>query len=131
MSEDRVIEQGERLGEELAAQRAKRGAGRWRCPADLRARTVAYAVACNADGESHARIASRLGIRQRTLSRWIARWRRSDPVVRPVAIVPSVRRASAPVTASASSPLRLVTPRGFVVEGLDAGQLASLLRILG
>jgi transposase-like protein len=131
MSEGRIIDEGERWSEELAAQRAKRDGGRWRCPHDLRGRIVAYALVCSADGESHTRTAARLGIKQRTLSRWIARWRHSHPVVRQVAIVPAERRTNRRPAVPASSELRLRTPRGFVVEGLDAELLASLLQVLG
>ena len=67
-------------------------------------------------------------MKQRTLSRWIARWRRAGCRVRQPAIVPSPGSRSAPPPASAA--LRQVTPRGFVVEGLDAELLASLLQVL-
>ena len=49
---------------------------------------MAYAVACSADGESHGRVAERLGVGQGTVSRWIRRRRRAKGSVRPVAIVP-------------------------------------------
>jgi hypothetical protein len=131
MSEDQIIERGEGLAEELAAQRRETVDRRWRCSLDLRRRIVAYALACSADGESHARIAARVGLKQRTLSRWIARWRASDAGVHRVAIVPSGRPAGAPVAGPAPRELRLVTPRGFVVEGLDLERLVSLLQVLG
>ena len=68
-------------------------------------------------------------MKQRTLSRWLARSRRVGARVRQVAIVPSPGGRSAPLPASAA--LRLVTPRGFIVEGLDAERLALLLQVLG
>jgi hypothetical protein len=46
-----------------------------------------------------------------------------------VAIVPAVHDRSTPP--AALPPLRLLTPRGFVVEGLDQELLVSLLRVLG
>lgn len=88
-------------------------------------------MGCSADGESHRRIAGRLGLKQPTLSRWVARARISHAVVRPVAIIPSGRPAGAPVAGPTPRELRLVTPRGFVVEGLDLERLASLLQVLG
>lgn len=129
MDIERIIEQGEHLSEELAKQRQPAVGRRWRCPVDLRCRVVAYAVACSADGESHQRIADRLGVTQCTLSRWIRRWRQAGAGVRPVAIVPATHELATPP--AARTPLRLVSPRGFVVEGLDAELLASLLQVLG
>ena len=95
----------------------------------LRARIVAYAVTCSADGESHRRIADRLGMRQRTLSRWIRTWRQAGAGVRAVAIVPAEPRHT--VAPASRGSVRLVTPHGFVVEGLDPEVLVSLLQVLG
>ena len=53
MDDERILEQGQHLSEELAKERQRAGRQRWRCPVALRARVVAYAVACSADGESH------------------------------------------------------------------------------
>jgi transposase-like protein len=94
----------------------------------LRAELVAYAVACRADGESHQRVAERLGLIQPTLSRWIRKARAATPGLRQLAIVPSARRRDAP---PAPAGLRLVSPNGFTVEGLDLHHVADLLRILG
>jgi transposase-like protein len=88
---------------------------------------VAYAVACAADGESHRCIATRLGVVQPTLSRWIREGALRGGGFRSVAIVPSERRATRPMP----SAVRLLTPRGFIVEGLDPELLVSLLRVLG
>ena len=129
MDDERIIEQGQHLFEELAGQRQRAGRQRWRCPVDLRARIVAYAVTCSADGESHRRIAERLGMTQRTLSRWIRTWRQAGAGVRAVAIVPAEHRQ--PVVPAARGPVRLLTPHGFVVEGLDPEMLVSLLQVLG
>jgi transposase-like protein len=129
MDEERIIEQGQRLSEELANERQRARGGRWRCPLALRSRIVAYAGACSADGESHQRIADRIGVTQRTLSRWIRRAGQAGAGVRPVAIVPSTRgQATRP---AARTPLRLLTPHGFAVEGLDPELLVSLLQVLG
>jgi hypothetical protein len=128
MSDDPIEGQGQQLGDELGGERRVAGGlHRWRCSSDLRARVVAYAVACAADGESHRRIAERLGLVQPTLSRWIRETGGRAAGFRSVAIVPSGRRQGGPPAAS----LRLLTPRGFVVEGLDPELLASLLQVLG
>lgn len=129
MDDERILEQGEHFSEELAEQRQQAGRKRFWCPVDLRARIVAYAVACSADGESHRRIAERLGMKQRTLSRWIRAWRQAGAGVRAVAIVPAEHRHTAPPACPA--PLRLVSPHGYVIEGLDRDLLVSLLQVLG
>ena len=129
MDDERILEQGKHLSDELAKEQQRAGRQRWRCPVDLRTRIVAYAVACSADGESHRRIADRLGMRQRTLSRWIRAWRQAGAGVRAVAIVPAEHRHTAPPASPA--PLRLVSPRGYVIEGLDPEMLVSLLQVLG
>ncbi|MFZ5785804.1 MAG: helix-turn-helix domain-containing protein [Acidobacteriota bacterium] len=129
MDDEGILEQGQRLSEELARERQGVEGRRWRCAVDLRARIVAHAVGCSADGESHQRIADRLGMTQRTLTRWIRAWRQAGAGVRQVAIVPASRRRAIPAADRVS--LRLRTPRGFVVEGLDAELLVSLLQVLG
>ena len=129
MDDELIIEQGQHLSEELAKEQRRAGRQRWRCPVDLRARIVAYAVACSADGESHHCVAERLGMKQRTLSRWIRTWRQAGAGVRAVAIVPAEHRHTAPPACPA--PLRLVSPHGYVIEGLDPDLLVSLLQVLG
>lgn len=52
--------------------------------------------ACSADGESNRRIAERLGMTQRTLSRWIRKARQAGAGVRQLAIVPAEHRRAAP-----------------------------------
>jgi transposase-like protein len=130
MSDDRVEEQGQQLRNALGGERqAAGGDHRWRCSSNVRQRVVAYAVACWADGESHGRVAERLAIGQCTLSRWIRRTRQAKGSVRPVAIVPTTPDRATPP--AARPPLHLLTPQGFVVEGLDPELLVSLLRVLG
>jgi hypothetical protein len=127
---EEIGETGQRLRGELEAERE--GAGgvrRWRCSRALRERVVAYAVECAARRESHDRIAGRLGLAQETLSRWIRESAGSNDF-RQVAIVPSTGgRASEPAAEPAA--LRVITPHGFIVEGLDLEHLAGLLRVLG
>ena len=88
---------------------------------------MGYAATCTVGGEAHGRIAARLGLTQSTLSRWIREAGDSDPGFRSVAIVPSEQKAGRPLP----STVRLLTPNGFVVEGVDPDLLVSLLRVLG
>ena len=128
MSEDHVDEQGQELHRKKVRERHRAGGThRWRCSADLRTQVVAYAGACVANGESHGGIAVRLGLTQSTLSRWIREAGESDLGFRSVAIVPSGQKAARPLL----STLRLLTPHGFAVEGLDPELLLSLLQVLG
>jgi transposase-like protein len=130
MTDDHIEGQGQQLRDELDRERRKAGGDhRWRCSSDVRERVVAYAVACSADGESHGRVAERLGVGQGTLSRWIRRRRQAKGSVRPVAIVPAQGRHAAPPVARA--PLRLVSPHGYVIEGLEPELPVSILQVLG
>lgn len=130
MSNDHSEEQGQQLRAELDGERRRAGGSyRWWCSDELRFRAVRYAVACSLDGESHGRIGSTLGLTQSTLSRWIRDSAGAGSGFHEVAIVPATHdRSTAPPP---SLPLRLLTPRGFVVEGLDPELLVSLLRVLG
>jgi hypothetical protein len=122
-----IEEQGEQLREEVESERKRAGGvHHWRCSDELRERIVRYAVTRSAEGESHRRIAGRLGLEQATVSRWIRESAGSNDF-RPVAIVPAEPREQI----SAVPSLRLTTPRGLVVEGLDLEHLAALLRVLG
>jgi len=129
MSDDHVDEQGQELRGKLDRERRRAGGShRWRCSEALRLRVVSYAVACSLDGASHGRTASRLGLTQSTLSCWIREAPGAGSGFHEVAIVPAPHDRATP---SAPLPLRLLTPHGFVVEGLDSELLVSLLRVLG
>ena len=131
-SEDRIEDEGEALHDGLQAERQGAASSHaWHGSIGLRRRVVAYARACIEHGESHRGIARRLGLAQPTLSRWIRDGAGYHGDFHAVAIVPSGRPAGAPVAGPAPRELRLVTPRGFVVEGLDIERLASLLQVLG
>jgi len=94
------------------------GVGR-RYPAELRA--LAVAVAQERREEPLARVAADLGVSAVSLQRWLEQ---GEPAgFRPVEIEPSP--AAAPAVG-----LALITPRGYRVEGLEAGVLVSLLRVL-
>jgi len=127
MSDDH-LDLGQELHRRLVRERSRTGGPRrWRCSVALRARVVAYAATCLGNGESHGSIATRLGIAEPTLSHWIREASENEAGFRPVAIIPEERPVAEPPT----TPLRLITPRGFVVEGLGAELLASLLQVLG
>jgi hypothetical protein len=125
-----IKRQGEQLREHVEIERTRAGGvHHWRCSDGLREQIVRFAVTCSAEGESHRRIAGRLGLEQGTVSRWIRESAGSNDF-RQVAIVPSTGgRASEPAAEPAA--LRVITPHGFIVEGLDLEHLAGLLRVLG
>jgi hypothetical protein len=94
------------------------GVGR-RYPAELRA--LAVVVAEERREEPLAKVAADLGVSAMSLQRWLEQ---GEPVrFRPI----EVERESAGTVARG---LVLITPRGYRVEGLEAGTLVSLLRVL-
>ena len=116
------------VAEEVRAGRSKK----WRCPPDLRSQILVYAGVCRERGEPLGDIAARLGLVESTLARWLRRERAlSRPVLRPVAIVSRVDGYQPDELGTASTGLRLITPRGYTVEGLDLEDLARLLEVVG
>ena len=116
------------IAEELRSGRSKK----WRCPLELRSRILVYAGICREGGEPVGDIAARLGLVESTLARWLRRERvLSRPSFRPVAIVPQVDGYQLGRLRVGSTGLRLITPRGYTVEGLDLEALASLLEVVG
>ena len=114
------------VAEELRCGRSKK----WRCPADLRTRIVSYARVCRERGEPQGDIAARLGLVESTLARWLRAERKAlalAPGFRAVSVV----EAEEQVHGERGGALRLTTPAGYVVEGLDAPTLAFLLRVVG
>ena len=120
---------GEQLSQELGEIRTSRRSKRWRCPPDMQSRVVSYTKVCRDRGEPYFDIAVRLGLVESTLTRWFRTERaKEQPGFRSVSIV---RRDVEETTAQPiASQLRLLTPQGYRVEGLDAQTLAYLLRIL-
>jgi len=120
---------GEQLSQELGEIRTSRRSKRWRCPPDMQSRVVSYTKVCRDRGEPYFDIAVRLGLVESTLTRWFRTERaKEQPGFRSVSIV---RRDVEETTAQPiASRLRLLTPQGYRVEGLDAQTLAYLLRVL-
>jgi hypothetical protein len=73
-------------------------------------------------------ISRRLGLVESTLARWLRVDRKEiEAGFRPVSIVAAEECGHG----QAGGSLRLITPRGYSVEGLDAQTLAFLLRVVG
>jgi transposase-like protein len=119
----------EELKLELAAGRGSGRSKKWRCPAELRSRIVSFTRACRERGEPYLDIAVRLGLVESTLTRWMRTERvQEEPGFRPVSIVPACEHQVE--VRETSGGLRLITPQGFTVEGLDVNSLAHLLQVL-
>ena len=99
---------------------SRRGQVRWRCPQPLREEIVEYTRQRQDAGISVPKVAKELGMSASGLSRWL---NAVQAKLRPV------RVAEVPPALS-SSPLVLVTPDGYRLEGLDAASAAELLRRL-
>lgn len=129
---------------DLAELRAQVGAsgpkapGR-RFPAELRARLVGTAQRLWSAGQTVADIADALGVHPRTVARYLHESvadgiAESGPVDDGVvddepSLVPVVFPAT-PMSSFGGS-LRVTTPEGFVVDGLDVAGVVALLRALG
>jgi hypothetical protein len=102
------------------AARNREGGVRRRFGSDLRARAITWAQSARRSGRQWEEIASELGVSATLLQRWC---RESAPSFVRV----EVEEVEAP---GASGVLRLVTPRGDVIEGLDVASAAELVRRL-
>lgn len=124
-----MVSEARLLAGELERSGLKTLGKRWRCPAKLRFRIVAYARQCRERGEPLADISARLGLVESTLGRWLRRERAEERVagLRPVSIVPVAAGAGV----GEGAELTLVTPGGCRVEGLNLESAAYLLRVLG
>ena len=91
---------------------------------ELRRRAVALARVHLAGGQSLMATARMLGLRSRTLTLWLRREPRSFRQVK--LTVP----ASPPAPEAPSGRVVLITPQGFRVEGLDPGDVATVVRSL-
>jgi hypothetical protein len=119
----------ERLIREIAAELESRPGKRWRCPLPLRSRVVSYAKVCRERGEPLLDISNRLGLVESTLARWLRADRKELAAgFRSVSIVASDEPHQPGIVGGS---LRLTTPAGYSVDGLDAQTLAYLLRVIG
>ena len=106
---------------EAVTRQGGSGVGK-RYPSELRA--LAVAVAEDRREEPLARLAAELGISTVSLQRWLEP---GEPVrFRPVEVEPGY----AEVPGTPARGVALITPRGYRVEGLEAAELVSLLRVL-
>jgi len=94
-----------------------------RYPAVFRDAVVTVARTRVGHGQSLAHVAREVGVSFPTLAAWLERPGR--PSLRPVAVAPELD----PPT-ERRSPVVLVTPQGFRVEGLDGDGLVAVLRAL-
>jgi len=120
----------EQLKREIDGELEIRPGKRWRCPVPLRSRIVSYSRVCRERGEPLLDISNRLGLVESTLARWLRADRKA------LALAPGFRTVSVAAgdehfQDEAVDALRLTTPAGYVVEGLDAQTLAFLLRVVG
>ena len=118
------------LKQEVAVELESRPGKRWRCPLPLRSRIVSYAKVCREQGEPLHQISGRLGLVESTVARWLKSDRKAlalAPGFRSITVLDNEESGQA----ESYNPLRLTTPAGYLVEGLDAQTLAFLLRVLG
>ena len=92
-------------------------------------RVAVHVRRCLSTGDHATSIAASLTIPWTTLSRWLE----SYPEGRSTSLVPVQLLEGTPVVSAVRghSPLALVTPKGFRLEGLGLEQAAELLRRLG
>jgi hypothetical protein len=120
----------EQLTREIASELESRPGKRWRCPVGLRSRVISYARVCRERGERLLEISNRLGLVESTLARWLRADRKAlalAPGFRSVSVVGGEEVEHGGIC----GPLRLTTPAGYMIEGLDAQTLAFLLRVVG
>jgi transposase-like protein len=94
-----------------------------RYPAPFRDAVITLARTRVGHGQSLVGVAREVGVSFPTLAAWLERSRR--PGLRPVVLAPTPAPAPAP-----RSPVVLITPHGFRVEGLDGAALVAVLRAL-
>jgi hypothetical protein len=94
-----------------------------RIPTRVRADLIAHAQAWRAAGASMRTIAAALGVAPESIRRW------THPPRVPRALVPV--QVVAGRSAAGATPLTLVSPCGFRVEGLGFADVGALLGTLG
>ncbi len=120
------------LAREVALRRSAVPHKRWRAPDALRERLLAYVERRRDEGETVSEIAGEVGMVESTLYRWLRRPEAQGTAgLRQVAIVPADGEQRVSGVGEELVALRLITPRGYVVEGLDRDDLLPLLKALG
>ncbi len=129
MNDQDHMEFGEQLAQEVAEEIGGRRSVSWRCPAELQSRILTYIQLCFEKGETIRVISRRLGMVEKTLRRWLPILEAEDTSggFREVSLVSSTASMQIPPTLA----IRLNTPNGYVVEGLDVESLVHLLEVLG
>ena len=120
------------MASEIWRRRNEAPRRRWRAPDDLREQVLEYARDCREQGEPVVDIAGRLGMVESTLYRWLrVESEQCSPELKSVSIVPAMDGIEEEVEIRRQEPVRLITPQGYVVEGLDAELVVEVLRALG
>ena len=94
-----------------------------RYPASLRSAAVCLVQERLGQGETITSLSEALGVALATLQHWL----RQEGAA---SIVPVTVAGPGPADLGAGCDIRLVTPRGYRVEGLSVSQVASLLGVL-
>jgi hypothetical protein len=110
--------------EEVTRLRGGRSRGAGRYTDEMAARGRALAQRLEAAGEPKGKIAIRLGIADRTLTKWMTGTAGFLAV--------AVNEAKPARAAEIVKPgVRIISPRGYQVDGLDAATAMQILRELG
>lgn len=118
-------ETADSLRQDLAASRPAYDAKGF--PPELRARVGAWALARHAGGAGWPQLARELGVSRRSVRDWAAKAAKAETIPGSTFLPVHVEAPRPP----SDSGLRLTTPRGYVVEGLDLDGLLVLLEQLG
>lgn len=115
----------------VAARNRGEGVKRRRFGADLRARAVALAAAMRREGQPWQSIASELEVNATLLQKWCEQGTGAPFVLVELEEQGKTTKSGAGVgDRQVGGALRLCTPSGYVIEGLDVVAAAELLRRL-
>ncbi|NJL30097.1 MAG: hypothetical protein HC897_20480 [Thermoanaerobaculia bacterium] len=109
---------------EVNRHREKNG---WRYPERLRRLAVDHCREQRCAGRAWSEIAEELGVSAITLGRWLAAAESMTASAPPASFHPVEVVEAEPKAAAV--PLRVVTPGGLQIEGLDFGQVLVLARV--
>ena len=107
--------------------RVERGRGR-KYAEDLRRRITAWCRQRRAAGAGLRELSVEIGVSAESVRRWLMTAAESDATaLRPVEIVAATEQ----VPRDADPTIRIVTPRGYRIEGLAIGDVIAIVRVLG